>query len=194
MTSNALRLSATAVFVISFQCRAAGLEGGTPSEASLPADCNFEQHKYDSGPIPRRPSQKQIPKAVSFNAVAEEPRGKMRKVSFNYHFSGLQDIVPANFIGDFKIRSTQVTVLKGPSVSYGKASSITFNDGTGNVMLPNTSVIEGPAAFQDIWTIRIKSTGSHQVKPGKKAQPATVTLSCPMPINITPTPVPTLTQ
>ncbi len=181
-------VSAVVIFVLS-GCHPHGLEGTSDDPASstqppanpLPEGCEFEVGSIPSYTPPHPTvSQKHIPHAgpSHANVVADAPVGRLRRVSFSYYFSGLQNVVPPNFNGSFKISSTQVTVFEGPTVAYGQASSITFNDGTGNVMLADTSVTEGPNAFQDLWTIRVESTGSRGSDATQTPQPVKVVFLC----------------
>jgi hypothetical protein len=135
-------------------------------------------------------TQMELPNA---RAVADAPLGRMRTVRFLYQFAGVQKFVPADFTGDFKISSTVVTVFEGPSTDKRKASVVKFTDGTGNVMLPVTAVVEGPKAFQNLWAIQLKSTGLHIDLP-KPTRSLTLTILCPMPIKVTEPALPTLTR
>jgi hypothetical protein len=121
------------------------------------------------------------------------PFGRWRTVRFLYQFSGLQKFVPADLTGDFNITSTEVTVFEGPSTDKRKASVVKFTDGTGNVMLPVTAVVEGPGAFQNLWAIQLKSTGRY-IDPTKPVRPLTLTILCPMPVKVTEPIMPTLAQ
>jgi hypothetical protein len=203
-----LSIGAIAIFVLNAPCHAIGLEEGKGDPASntppptipLPEGCYFEHDwvMLDGIPSNHPVAQKHIPHAdpshasASYaNAVADAPVGRRRSVSFSYHFSGLQNAIPANLDGSFKFVSTHVTVFEGPTVYYGKASSIKYKDGSGNAMLPTTSVTEGPKTFQDLWTIRVESSFAHNKDKDKKTKPIKVSFLCALPITVTSTPVPT---
>jgi hypothetical protein len=205
-------LSAAVILVVSLQGYAADLVAAQELQAidtpinQPPMGCRFpEMIILDYVPPRHTVSQKLALAPPPFNAVADAPLGPRRTVRFDYHFSGLQDVLQPNTAGSFKISSTEVTVFEGTSFSARKASVAKFLNHSGKVdvsaSLTKSSLEHRP--FQDQWLIRVTSKGMlHDAQ--NQVRPATVTFLCDMPINDTPspspspsptpTPVPTLTQ
>lgn len=193
-------LSAAAILLIGFQCHAADLVAAQEVQATdtlinpLPMGCRYPEVSIPDYVPPHRPLT-QKPAPPPFNAMADKPVGPTRRVSFSYHFSGLQDIPPTYLPGSFKISSTVVTVFEGTSLNAAKASVATFRHRNGNAdgsaSLTKSSVEHRP--FQDRWVIRVMSKGKWHDAAGP-VRPATVTFLCDMPINDTASPTPTLTQ
>lgn len=194
-------LSAATILVISLQCHSADLVAAQEvlsTDAPVnppPIGCRFPEVSIpDNGKPPRETvSQKLAP--PPFNALADAPLGPTRRVSFSYAFSGLQDVLPPNTAGSFKISSTEVTVFEGTSFSAAKASVVKFKAHAGklDVSASRTSNAFEHMPFHNQWLIRVTSKGKlHDAD--KPVRPATVTFLCDMPINDTPSPVPTLTQ
>lgn len=195
------RLGAATFLALSLQSHAASL--GVAQEViatdkpihSPPMGCSFPMASIPDLGGPGHHPVAQKPAPPPFNAVADAHLGPTRTVRFSYHFSGLQDILPPNFAGGFKILSTEVTVFEGPGPTFPKASFSRFKKRPGNddISASLSSSVGELRPFQNQWMIRVTSKGKlHDA--GKSARPATVTFQCDMQITDTQSPVPTLTQ
>ena len=154
----------------------------------LPKDCNFLPGKFIDGSPPRaRPVAVQKPAlpimtATTAQVVPVLPASPgYRQVAYSYNVARLSWKIPGLYVGIFHVDNVRVAVYKGPTTAFPMASDRTTY-AVDNIFWSN-SVGEAAgsipsALYNNVWLVRITSTGKWQEGWGAPWVTAVIGMDC----------------